>query len=58
MVKSFRKKNSIKNMWLRDELLSKNDFKFFFLKIPYFLKLCPIFVGSVHNCGKSDNDKI
>ena len=24
----------------------------------YFLKLCPIFVGSFHNFGKSDDDKI
>ena len=26
--------------------------------ILYFLKMCPIFVGSVHNFGGSDNDMI
>ena len=24
-------------------------------KVLYFLKMCPIFIGSVHNFGKSDN---
>ena len=27
-------------------------------KILYFLKMCPIFVGSVHNFGRSDGDII
>ena len=26
--------------------------------VHYLLKMCPIFVGSVHNFGKSDNDII
>ena len=32
--------------------------KILIFKIIYILKLCPIFVGSVHNFGKSDDDKI
>ena len=32
--------------------------KILIFKVLYFLKLCPIFVGSVHNFGRSDNDKI
>ena len=47
------KKNSMKNIWLGDQLII-----FFFEKVPYFLKFCPIFVGSVHNFGKFDNNKI
>ena len=39
-------------------LSKKNVFEIFDFKIPYFLKLCPIFVGSVHNFGRSDDDKI
>ena len=27
-------------------------------KVLYLLKMCPIFVGSVHNFGKSDDDTI
>ena len=30
--------------------------KILFSKILYFLKMCPIFVGSVHNFGRSDSD--
>ena len=29
-----------------------------FVKVLYLLKMCPIFVGSVHNFGKSDDDII
>ena len=32
--------------------------KIVIIKILYFVKLCPIFVYSVHNFGKPDNDKI
>ena len=32
--------------------------KILIFKILYFLKLCPIFVSSVHNFGRSDDDKI
>ena len=34
--------------------------KYFWMifKILHFLKLCPIFVGSVHDFGKSDDEKI
>ena len=48
----------MKNIWLGDQLLSKNVLNILIFKRLYFLKLCPIFVGSVHNFGKSDNDKI
>jgi hypothetical protein len=42
----------------RPTFIKKNVFEIFDFKILYFLKLCPIFVGSVHNFGRSDNDKI
>ena len=48
----------MKNIRLGDQLLLKNVFENFDFKILSFLKLRPIFVGSVHNNGKSDNDKI
>ena len=54
----FPKKNSMKNIWLGDQLLLKNVFEIFDFLDTLFLKLCPIFVGSVHNFGKSDNVKI
>ena len=39
--------------------ISKKFFlKNLIFKILYFLKLCPVFVSSVHNFGNSDNDKI
>ena len=31
------------------------SFENLIFKILYDLKMCPIFVGSVHNFGKSDN---
>ena len=37
---------------LGDQLLLKR------IKMLYFLKACPTFVGSVHNFGKSDYEKI
>ena len=49
----------MKNVRLGDQLLLKKMFwKILIFKILYFLRLCPIFVGSVHNFSKSDNDKI
>jgi hypothetical protein len=42
---------------MRPTFIKKNS-KFLIFKVLYFLKLCPIFVGSVHNFGKSDADKI
>ena len=36
-------------------ILRENYFEVF---AKYFLKMCPIFVGSVHNFGKSDDDII
>ena len=55
MVESSKKKN----IGLGNQLL----LKIFFLKILifymlYFLKICPIFVGSGHNFGRSDGDII
>ena len=47
LVESFQKKISMKNIGLGDQLLLKSVFENY--KILYFLKLCPIFVGSVHN---------
>ena len=52
----FPKKISMKNICLGDKLLSRNGIENFDYTILYFLKLCPIFVGSVHNFGKSDNN--
>ena len=48
----------MKNIGLEDQILLKNVFEIFDFKILYFLKLCPIFVGSVQNFGRSDADKI
>ena len=48
----------MKNIQLGDQLLLKIFFENFDFKILYFLKLCPIFVGSVHYFGKSDDGKI
>ena len=31
-------------------------FENFDFKVLYFLKICPIFVCSIHNFGKSDDD--
>ena len=33
-------------------------FKTLIFEVFYFLKMCPIFVSSVHNFGKSDDDII
>ena len=51
-------KKSVKNIWLGDQLLLKNFLKISIFKILYFLKLCPILVGSVYNFGMSDNEKV
>jgi len=48
-----KKKISMKDIGLGDQFL-----KILIFKILYFLKLCPILVGSVHNFGRSDDDKI
>jgi hypothetical protein len=52
------KKISMKNICLGDQLLLKIFLKFLIFKILYFLKLDLIFVGSVHDFGRSDDDKI
>ena len=54
----FPKKNSMKNIWLGDQSLVNFFLKILIFKILYVLKLRPIFVGSVHNFGKSEDDKI
>ena len=49
----------MKNIGLGDQLsLKKIFFKILISKVLYLLKLCPIFDGSVHNFGKSDDDII
>jgi hypothetical protein len=53
LIESFQKKDSVKNIWLGDQLLLMKIFK-----VLYLLKMCPIFVGSVHNFGKSEDDII
>ena len=35
-----------------------NFLKYFIFKVLYLLKMCPIFVGSVHNFCKSDDDTL
>ena len=48
----------MKNIRLGDQLLLNSFFENFdFLDI-LSLKLCPVFVSSVHNFGKSDDDEI
>jgi hypothetical protein len=47
LVEYFPKNFFVKNTF------EKNDFK-----VLYLLKMCPIFVSSVHNFGKSDDDII
>ena len=42
----------------RPTFIEKMFLKLLIFKILYFLKLCPIFVGSVHNFSKSNDDKI
>ena len=43
----------------RQTYIDEIVWKLWFLKyIPYFLKMCPIFVDSVHNFGKSDDEII
>ena len=52
------KKNSVKNIGLGDQHLIKIFLKILIFEVLYFLKMCPIFVGCVHNFGKSDGDTI
>ena len=54
----FPKKNSVKNISLEDELILMIFLKKVTFKVLYLLKMCQIFVSSVHNFGKSDNDII
>ena len=51
------KKNSVKNIRLLGFLLMKS-FKIFDYQSTFFLKVCPMFVGSVNNFGRSDDDMI
>ena len=57
LVKSFQKKN-LNNFWLVDQLILMKFLKTLIFKVLYLLKMCPIFVGSVHNFGKSADDII
>ena len=53
----FPKKNYVKNIGLGDQLLLKISF-LISKYVLYLLKLCTIFVGYVHNFGRSDDDNI
>ena len=46
---------SLKNIGLEDQLLIKNVFENFDF-YSTFLKVCPFFVSSIHNFGRSDGD--
>ena len=46
--------HSPKNVLLK-ALLYWNFLKTLIFKVLYLLRMCPIFVGSVQNSGKSDN---
>ena len=50
----FQKKNSLKDIGLGDQL-KKMFLKILIFKILYFLRMCPIFVGSVHHFDRSEN---
>ena len=57
LVKLFRKK-FCEEYWTRRPTLIKSCFwKFGFLRY-FFLKMCPIFVSSVHDFGRSEGDII
>ena len=58
LVESFQKKISVKNIWLGGHFISMKVSWNFDFKVFYLLKMCPIFVGSVHNFGKSEDDII
>ena len=56
LVESFQK-NFVEKYWTRRRTFIKKHFlRILILKLLYFLKLCPIFVGSAHNFGRSDSD--
>ena len=57
LVESVRKKIYEEYLTRRSTFIKTSFLKILIFKILYFLRLCPIFVGSVHNFGKSDNDK-
>ena len=46
------------NTGLEEHFLELTFLKTLIFKVLYLLKMCPIFVGSVHNFGKSDDDII
>jgi hypothetical protein len=49
---------SVKNIRLGVKLLQIKMFENFDFKALHCLKMCPIFVGSVHNFGRSDDDMV
>ena len=53
LVESFQKKN-----FCEEYLIRRNFLKTLMFKVLYLLKMCLIFVSSVHNFGKSDDDII
>ena len=54
------KKISVKYIGVGDQLLLTvlSFLENYDFKILYFLKMCPIFLGSVHNFGRSEGDII
>ena len=54
----FPKKISVNNIWLEDQLILMKLFENFDFQCNYLLKMSPIFVDSVHNFGKSEDDNI
>ena len=49
---------SVENIRVGDNFNKWNFLKTLIFKVLYFLKMCPIFVGSVHNFGRSYDDMI
>ena len=56
LVKSFQKKILSKKNWTRRLIF--NNLKILMFNILYFIKICPIFVGSVHSFSSPDGDII
>ena len=57
--RNFPKKNSVKNIWLEDQLILMKFFENFDFYSTLFTKIVHnFFVGFVHNFGKTNNDII
>ena len=58
LVKSFQKNFCEENLIRRPTFINEIFLKTLIFKVLYLLKMCPIFVGSVHNFGESEDDII